>query len=100
MAITAPQGPGRGRNRKDDDCSAEDDVGPSGNTKKAAGLPKDTRTRAEYTLGKIAFEAGKSEDDCPYPEGGERISWFTGYFDTRTATKLAGVFERNNITWP
>ena len=61
-----------------------------------------------YQEGVDAFNNGLGEDDCPYPFGpnvpngtkAKRVSWFNGYFDTRTGDKLKEVFERNNIQWP
>jgi hypothetical protein len=60
------------------------------------------RKTTEYTQGKVAFEAGASEDDNPYigATGGHRVSWFTGYFDARTNKNLASCFQRNGITFP
>lgn len=64
------------------------------------GIPPNTRELAEYTEGQASFARGECEDHNPYESGGNRISWFTGYYDARTNANLAGVFARNNITFP
>lgn len=60
------------------------------------------RSNAAYTQGRVAFAAGAAEDDNPYvgATGGNRSSWFSGYFDARTNKKLGPVFQRNGITFP
>ena len=56
-----------------------------------------------YQQGADAWDAGKREDDCPHPKGGEnpnRIAWFNGYFARRIGFVLRDVFKRLRITWP
>lgn len=66
----------------------------------------DPRSVPAYNEGRKAFMDGLCEDDCPYPPmvsdscSGNRVAWFTGYFDCRTGSRLADVFRRNGISWP
>lgn len=59
---------------------------------------------ADYAEGRAAFLDGRDENSCPHPPGHggntRRIKWFNGYFDERTATRLAKLFRRYKIQWP
>lgn len=67
-------------------------------------LPARTREMPEYAEGAAAFTAGKTDDSNPYEcggfTGGQRISWFTGFYDAQTNAKLGNAFERNGISFP
>lgn len=67
-------------------------------------IPANTRGMPEYAIGQAAFAAGSTDDDNPYPCGGftgaARIAWFTGFYDARTNSKLAGPLSRNGLAFP
>lgn len=87
----------------------EDDGKPKGRKRKEKKaeeppIPQIDRSTPEYEAGKTAFASGIEEDDNPYPKGGntggQRMSWFSGYFDARTSKRLGPAFDRNGITFP
>ena len=66
----------------------------------AVYAPKEWRLTREYVAGQQAYRAGEPWQSCPYPSGGGRSPWLTGWLDARTSYRLADVFRRNGLTFP
>ena len=60
----------------------------------------DVTSTPEYTAGRVCFERGGHDTDCPYPissGNGQRLRWMKGFHDTRTDKWLAEWDERRRL---
>lgn len=58
------------------------------------------RRRPEYEKGKEAYERQLTSDDCPYRKGVRRLSWLSGWYDSRTNARLGHLFEKYATSYP
>lgn len=58
---------------------------------------RDARGTREYVEGVTAFASDTAVNQNPYPKGFKRWSWYVGYLDARTYSRLLEVFERWDI---
>lgn len=60
----------------------------------------------EHDEGRRAFQAEKSDTDCPYPSSTsnelslKRTLWFNGFFEAQIAKRLRKCFRKNKVKWP
>lgn len=64
-----------------------DGVNPEGETRSPV-------MSAAYHAGREAQREGKSYDDCPYPNGLDRVDFFTGYLDSQFGVSVATRVEK------
>ena len=59
------------------------------------------RLSPEYRRGQLAFQSGKSLDDCPYGRGDRRRTiWMTGFIEERVEARVGPILRRNGLSWP